>query len=225
MRALDVGCGMMGWLRLLAEWVGPQGSVVGTDIDEKMLSLAESFVAAESLANVSLVRDDLFASALPKNSFDLVHARFQIAPLGRAEEQVTSYLRLVKRGGWIVLEDPEIGSWRVNPEAQSVHDLISLIEESFRSSGGDFNAGRYLPSLLRAHEIEPFVEARVIALAPGHAYLRLPLQFATSLRPRLISMVGDRALGELISRAEEELSTPDVWGTTFTLIQAFGILP
>jgi hypothetical protein len=35
-RALDVGCGVMGWLRLLSEWVGPDGEVMGTDIDDAM---------------------------------------------------------------------------------------------------------------------------------------------------------------------------------------------
>ena len=33
-RALDVGCGVVGWLRVLSEWVGPDGNVTGTDIDE-----------------------------------------------------------------------------------------------------------------------------------------------------------------------------------------------
>ena len=27
-RALDLGCGVMGWLRILSEWVGTNGSVV-----------------------------------------------------------------------------------------------------------------------------------------------------------------------------------------------------
>ena len=40
-RALDIGCGGMGWLRILSEWVGPGGSVVGTDVDDKMLAGAK----------------------------------------------------------------------------------------------------------------------------------------------------------------------------------------
>ena len=38
LRALDVGCGVMGRLRVLSEWVGPHGNVVGADIDDKMLA-------------------------------------------------------------------------------------------------------------------------------------------------------------------------------------------
>ncbi len=37
---LDVGCGVMGWLRILGEWVGPTGRVVGTDVDESLLGAA-----------------------------------------------------------------------------------------------------------------------------------------------------------------------------------------
>ncbi|MGH2721599.1 MAG: FAD-binding protein [Actinomycetota bacterium] len=39
-RVLDVGCGALGWLRILSDWVGPSGRVVGTDVDEKLLEAA-----------------------------------------------------------------------------------------------------------------------------------------------------------------------------------------
>jgi hypothetical protein len=54
-RVLDAGCGAMGWLRLLSEWVGPDGHVVGTDIDDAMLAAAGRFVANKALGNVTLV--------------------------------------------------------------------------------------------------------------------------------------------------------------------------
>jgi ubiquinone/menaquinone biosynthesis C-methylase UbiE len=73
-RALDVGCGALGWLRILTEWVGPSGRVVGTDIDESLLNVARSLLEAEGIANVELVVDDLFDTKLEPQSFDLVHA-------------------------------------------------------------------------------------------------------------------------------------------------------
>src|SRR5687768_12037824 len=95
-RALDVGCGALGWLRILSEWVGPSGQVAGTDIDERLLDAARSFLEDEGVSNAELVVDDLFDSGLEPRSFDLVHARFVIAPLGRGREQVASYRRLAK---------------------------------------------------------------------------------------------------------------------------------
>ena len=140
-KVLDLGCGVMGWLRVLSEWVGADGSVTGSDIDDKMLDHASAFVAAESLRNVTLIKDDIFASRLPASAFDLVHSRFQIAPLGRAAEQLALYKRVTRPGGWIVVEDPDIASWRVNPHAPAVQRLIDLIEAGFRVAGGNFNAG------------------------------------------------------------------------------------
>jgi len=108
-RALDIGCGAMGWLRVLAKWIGPAGTIVGTDIDAKMLEAADAFVQEQQLKQVKLEKDDLFSSRLEPASFDLTHARFQIAPLGRGDEQLVAYLRLTKAGGLIVLEDPDTG--------------------------------------------------------------------------------------------------------------------
>lgn len=105
-RVLDVGCGCLGWLRLLSGWVGPTGRCVGTDVDEGMLRSAASLVDGDGLGNVELVRDDLFDSGLPAQSFDLVHARFQLAPLGRAAEQMAAYRRLVRPGGILSLRTP-----------------------------------------------------------------------------------------------------------------------
>jgi SAM-dependent methyltransferase len=224
-RVLDVGCGVMGWLRILSDWVGPSGSVVGADIDDKMLAGAKAFTEAEGLRNVTLTKDDLFASQLPPGAFDLVHARFEIAPLGRAEEQIGVYRRLVRPGGWIVLEDPDTASWRVNPEAPATTRLIGLIAEGFRAAGGNIDAGRELPLLLRDLGLEPSITAHVVALPAGHPYLRLPLQFATSLRPRLEALMGGGNLDELLVQVEHELGKRDTWGTTFTLIQAVAMIP
>ena len=224
-RALDVGCGALGWLRILSEWVGAAGEVTGTDFDEAMLAAADGFVAEEGLRNVSLVKDDLFTSELEPDAFDLVHARYEICPLGRGHEQMETYLRLARPGGIIVLEDPETGSWHFNPPAAALERLIALSVEVFRLSGGDWQAGRKHLHLLCEFGIEGNVRAEVVALAPGHPYLRLPLQFATSLEERLLSLVTADELEELRNEGEAELQEPGRWGTTFTLPQCWGRCP
>jgi len=221
-RALDVGCGVMGWLRLLSEWAGPGGEVVGTDVDDEMLAIAARFVADEGLTNVRLKNDDVFATSLDPASFDLVHARYEITPLGRAAEQVKTYLGLVRPGGAVVLEDPDVASWHFNPPAPALEELIALIVEAFRQTGGDWNSGRKHLDLFHSFGIEAHVRAEVLALPPGHPYLRLPLQFATSLEKRLLSFVSADRLQRLRSAGEAELTEPRRWGTTFTLIQCWG---
>jgi hypothetical protein len=124
----------------------------------------------------------------------------------------------------MVLEYPDMASWRVNPDAPAVQRLIDLIQEGFRAAGGDFNAGRELPSLFASFGVEPRLNAHVVALSPGHPYLRLPLQFAASLRPRLETLIGKADLDELVRQAGLELSRAGTWGTTFTLIQGYALL-
>jgi SAM-dependent methyltransferase len=222
-RALDVGCGALGWLRILGEWVGRSGQVVGADIDESLLGAARSFLEGAGISNVELVVDDLFDSKLEPQSFDLVHARYQIAPLGRGSEQVASYKRLVRPGGSLVLEEWDLGSWHFNPPAPAAERLIRLLSEIFSGLGGE--AGRGLPELFRGIGIEePEIAAHVIALKPGHPYLRLPLQFSAALEPRLLETLSEDELASLRSEAENELAEPGRWGTTFTLIQSWGML-
>jgi SAM-dependent methyltransferase len=224
-RALDVGCGVLGWLRVLSAWVGPNGEVTGTDIDEAMLATADRFVTEEGLRNVGLVKDDLFASELEPGSFDLVHARYEITPLGRGHEQMETYVRLARPGGTIVLEDPDTSTWHFNPPAPALERLIAVIVEAFRLSGGNWDSGREHLHLLRDFGIEGNVRAEVAALPPGHPYLRLPLQFATALEERLLSLVTADELEGLRDEGEAELREPDRWGTTFTLLQCWGRCP
>ena len=224
-RAVDIGCAALGWLRILSEWVGPEGEVTGTDIDEAMLAAAHRFVTDEGLGNVGLVKDDLFASQLEPASFDLVHARYEICPLGRAHEQMQTYVRLARPGGTIVLEDPDPGSWHFNPPAPALERLIELIIEAFRLRGGDWYASRGHLHLLREFGLEGNVRAEVFALPPGHPYLPLPLQFAAALEEPILSLVSADELDELHTQGEAELQEPGRWGTTFTLLQCWGAAP
>jgi SAM-dependent methyltransferase len=222
-RAVDLGCGALGWLRILSEWAGPSGEVVGTDIDERLLDAARSFLEAEGISNVELVVDDLFDSKLESDSFDLVHARYVIAPLGRGREQVASFRRLVRPDGYLALEEWDLGSWHFNPSAPAAERLIRLLSDIFATLGGE--AGRGLPDLLREIGIdEPEIDAHVVALKPGHPYLRLPLQFSVALESRLLEKVSEHELASLRREAQTELAEPGRWGTTFTLIQSWGRL-
>lgn len=195
--------------------------MVGTDIDEAMLAAAGRFVAEEGLGNVVLSNDDLFATGLEPASFDLVHARFELTPLGCGRQQLQTYVRLLRSSGTVVLEDPDWGSWHFNPPAEAGEQLIALIRRAF-ARWGDADAGRTHLELLRGVGIAGHLRAEVLALPPGHPYLRLPLQFATALTARLLAFVDADELLRLRQQAEAELRDPGRWGTTFTLLQSWG---
>ena len=97
--------------------------------------------------------------------------------------------------------------------------------DAFLAAGGDFDGGRREAELLRGAGLEPEVRAEVLALPPGHPYLRLPLQFSTSLEPRLQRLASVAELVRLRQAAETEIADPSRWGTTFTLIQTWAKVP
>jgi len=223
-RVLDVGCGARGWTCALGERV-PDGTVVGTDVDEELLAAAARACDDAGLENVTLVRDDLFHSALPPGMFDLVHARFQLCALGRAAEQLAAYRRLLKPGGVLVLEEPDTRTWTSAPTAPATTHLIGRLAQAYRAAGGNLDAGRRLPALLRDAGLTPRVRTHVLGLEAGHPFLRMPLQLADAMADRLADVLGGDGLAHLRRESARELAAPERCGTTFTLVQAWARMP
>src|SRR5206468_983697 len=185
---IDVGCGGMGVLRPLSERVGAAGRVLGVDADESFVKAAERFIAENDLANVRVKRADIFADGISGDVYDLVHLRFMFAPLGRDDELLARALALLRPGGVLVVQEPDAASWNTTPPHPAFEELKSLILDAFRRGGGDFNAGQRIFRRLRRSGLQR-VESRasVHALSSGHPYMRLPLQFAESLRDRILA--------------------------------------
>jgi SAM-dependent methyltransferase len=217
--AADMGCGPLGWLRLLSQWVGPSGEVVGTDAAEAVAEQARLTVRSEGLGNVSIVIDDVLDSALPDRSFDLVHARFMLAAVGQPEVQLATYRRLLKPGGWLVLEEPDNASLRFNPSAPANERLADLAAAFLHGLGRDFDAGRQVPSLLQAGGEVTELRARVLVLPPRHVYRAIILVGASAIRDSLAGRVGAEEVDRLLALAEAELDDPELWCTSFMLIQ------
>src|SRR5689334_5362930 len=58
-RAIECGCGPIGALPVMAEMVGPSGTVVGVDFSEQAVQRARSIAAELRLDNVELVCGDV----------------------------------------------------------------------------------------------------------------------------------------------------------------------
>ena len=98
-RALELGCGPAGSIAVLADRVGPSGSVTAVDIDPAHVALARQLVADRGLGHVEVLQGDARATTLPSGSFDVVHARLLLVNIPRPDQVVAEMVRLVKPGG------------------------------------------------------------------------------------------------------------------------------
>jgi len=222
---IDVGCGTMGVLRPLSERVGEGGRVLGIDSDESFVRSAERFIADNELENVRVRQADIFGGDLPDEMFDLVHLRFMFAPYGRDDELMSRALGLLRPGGVLVVQEPDASSWNTMPPHPAFEELKSLIFDAFRRGGGDFNAGQRIFRRLRRSGLQKVTSrASVHALSEAHPYMRLPLQFAESLRERILAanLIENEELDALMNTVDGIVSKPDTGVLTFALVQAWG---
>src|SRR5262249_5276727 len=101
---LDAGCGGGDATLELARRVGPDGRVVGLDIDRTKLQMARAEADQQGVTNVEFRASDLspFRAAHP---FHVVYARFLLTHLGDPGGAVRVLVDQVRPGGLLGVED------------------------------------------------------------------------------------------------------------------------
>jgi SAM-dependent methyltransferase len=110
MRVADFGCGVGVVTRMLAQMVGPSGSVTGIDVDEAQLKEAAALCDREGLQNTCFVKASAYSTGLPRNSFDLVYCRFLLLHLTDPAACLHEMRALLRPGGMLVVEDGDLAS-------------------------------------------------------------------------------------------------------------------
>jgi ubiquinone/menaquinone biosynthesis C-methylase UbiE len=115
-RVLDIGCGPGYFARMLAEAVGPQGSVVGIDAAPEMIDHARR--KARHLANIRFDTGAAEALAFPDSSFDVVVSSLMMhhIPSELRLQAAREMRRVLRPGGALLLSDfsiPERGGWHL----------------------------------------------------------------------------------------------------------------
>jgi ubiquinone/menaquinone biosynthesis C-methylase UbiE len=138
MTVLDLGSGAGDIAMLLAEMVGPQGSVIGLDLDHDALQHARERAIAAGFHNITFVRSD-FAQYRPDAPLDAIVGRFVLmyqADPGAALAQLTKHLR---PGGVVAFIEP----WFRAPEGPDsiFKTTITCLIETLRRSGAHVDLG------------------------------------------------------------------------------------
>ena len=98
MVCLEVGCGGGDLAFDMARITGPEGSVLGTDIDQTKIELARQEAAVQQLTNVEFRLADITRDE-PEGKYDLIHARFVLTHLHHPAEALIRMREALKPGG------------------------------------------------------------------------------------------------------------------------------
>jgi SAM-dependent methyltransferase len=151
---LDIGCGGGDVTLDLARAVGPQGRVVGVDLDEIELELARGDAQAHGLANVVFEKQDVTAWE-PDGMFDVVYCRFLLTHLAAPAALVSMVRRHLRPGGVFIVEDIDFRGHFAEPACQALVRSVELYTRVVQSRGADPNIGPRLPGLLREAGFDP----------------------------------------------------------------------
>lgn len=135
---------------------------------------------------------------------------------------------LTKLGGIVAIQEPDATCWNCFPRHKAWDRLEGAILAAFKQGGGAFNAGQRTYGMLRQAGLEEVrIRAAVIALQNGHPYMRLPVQFATSLRQRILDarLLTEEQLDEALAACEEIASNPETFVLSFIVTQVWGRKP
>ncbi len=210
---IDVGCGPRGILDLLADRVGPEGSVVGVDADPKHVAMAAQMAADRNLDWVSIVHADARSTGLPSSSFDVVHGRTILITVPEPLELVVEMTRLAKPGGWVIGLEPDVEPSICHPSHPAYERLGAMFPVVFSRNGADWRVGRRVAELYRAAGLVDIqMDVRAEVYPKGHTRRTIRVDLLRSMRPFIVELglATDSELDGLFSEALAHLDDPDV---------------
>jgi len=216
MDVLDVGCGTGAVTRIVAEIVSP-GTVLGVDLSQERLRVAEQLVREEDLRNVAFVQGDVSRLDLGPRRFDLVFSRFlfQYLPAQTGLETLAAMRRLARPGGTVCVADIDgnmLYRYPLDPEWEA--DLERFLRE-VEKTGFDPYVGRKLYAMfLRSGFKDVQVDVLPYYLIAGRAD-ETTLQ-VWEMKTRILADVAERVFGsrekarEMTERFMQELRSEEV---------------
>jgi ubiquinone/menaquinone biosynthesis C-methylase UbiE len=227
-QAIDLGCGCLGILHLLAERVGPGGAVVGLDREPRMLEVAREQVQRRRLANVELVQADAARTGLSGGAFDLVHCRALLCNTPHTDAILTEMVRLARPGAVVAAADPDLSDWFCEPGHPAWNALIATFRQATIAGGTDVSFGRQLTRRLRAAGLlEVGLRVDEMVTGPGHPYQVLLPMLIENLRASIVA-AGLRSpdeLDSLVLALRDHLEGPGTITGSVMLWQAWGRRP
>lgn len=123
-RVLDLGTGPGEPAITIAQRIAPKGEVVGVDLSEKMVELAQRSALAQGVRNVSFRSMDCAALQLPEDSFDAAISSFGFQIFTDPEKAARETHRVVRPGGRVA-----VSVWSTAEHVPFLHAIIGPMLE------------------------------------------------------------------------------------------------
>jgi SAM-dependent methyltransferase len=232
--AIDVGCGQLGALPLLAELVGPSGVVVGLDSNAAALTDARQSLASMGLEGVHLVEGDINqvdpAALGAWAPFDVAVCRLLLVHQVDPVATLRAIMRLMRPGGRIIAMEPlrDTGFPRIDPPVPAVERIRDLDVAHHRARG--------LPYDIAWEYGEVFAEAGLELLEwRGHLPLfthdTLMLEVAARLLPAqktgllAAGLTTELEIDQLTAEVQAAMQRPLRRSTGIIFVDAIGEVP
>ncbi len=202
MRCLDLGCGGGEVTFEIARMIGPEGSVVGIDIDEVKLDLGRAAAANRGLSNIEF-RVSNVKDWNERDRYDLVFCRFLLQHLGRPLDLIERMWAAVRTGGALVVEDTDFSGLFCEPPNEGFEFYARMYPRVLGRYGGDSAVGRKLyrffleagipgPHLKLVQRADASGEAKSLSLstleATAHAIVHEGLASEAEVRSAIASL-------------------------------------
>jgi SAM-dependent methyltransferase len=197
-RVLDVGAGP-GYAAIdLAEIVGPSGEVVAVERSAKFAAAAEEMCRKRGLRNVRVHQLDLMEDAIPEGNFDFSWCRWVLCFVSDPALLVRKIAGALREGGVAIFHEyVEYGTWSFLPPRPLHEKFVEIVMESWRTSGGEADIGKELPTLLTSNGFSVrSMTPHVFAIRPRDEMWQWPATFIKSGTARMEELGQvDRAFG------------------------------
>jgi SAM-dependent methyltransferase len=142
-RCLEVGAGGGSIAEWLCDRVGPEGSVLATDLDTR-------WVAELARPNLQVHVHDLLEDDLPEGAFDLIHVRLLLAWLADPRVGIGRLIAALKPGGFLLAEEIDFVSSVPDPRMDA--EPRALFERA---------AHAHNTVLAQRHSFDPYYGRRI----------------------------------------------------------------
>jgi SAM-dependent methyltransferase len=186
MKVLDVGTGIGDVAFLVAERVGPQGTVVGIDMNPALLDFARQRAQAAGITNVVFLQGDL-TQVLLSDQFDAVVGRLILLYIKDRASLLRRLSQRLRPSGIVAFQELDLTlAGTTLPHAPLFEQAAKRINEVFRRAGLDTQGMNLFRLFLEAGLPAPEMELVTTVGGPGWAGHEQVADVTTALLPLMV---------------------------------------